>query len=175
MRGMLRRKTLTISAAIISVGVMAATGVVATATPALAGVNFCNVFGHNYCIGDSGTVTNGDAVVLTASGRDLNMVDQHFKNGNDEVYRLQFVANTSQCLGIPGNGSENITVRDCSGGNSSNVNWGMEFDTNGFEWRSTTVTGAGNALYLASDNFLGDQLFVSELDNCPGCLFKWTN
>jgi hypothetical protein len=175
-RRMLRRRALAITAAIISLAVIPVTGAVVTASPAWAvSGNLCNLFGqNNYCAGVPGTVANGDHVVLTVLGRDINFKDQGFKNKNQEVYRIQFVADTSQCLGIPANGV-NITVRDCSGGNGSNVNWAMEFDTNGYEWRSTTVTGPGGAtFYLASDDDLGDQLFVSERDNCPGCLFKWT-
>ncbi len=168
MRRLLRCKAVTIIAAIICFTAIPAAGIVATVTPALASVNICNVFGHTYCAGDPGTVNNGDPIVLTVSGRQFNEADQGFTCcGGFEVFRLQFAADTTQCMGVTNN-TLKVTVRDCSGGNNSNVNWAQVPQSNGVEWLSNTVGG-----YLASDNTLGDQLFVQSF--CTGCYFKWTN
>jgi hypothetical protein len=61
MRRLLGRKAVTIIAAIISLTAIPATGIVATATPALASVHICNVAGIHGCIG-SDSLNNGDPV-----------------------------------------------------------------------------------------------------------------
>lgn len=171
MRRLLGRKAVTIIAAIISLSTILAAGVVAT--PALAANitgPICNSFGHMYCIG-APNLSNGSPVVLTSSGRTITELDQNFKTGNGfEVYRLQITATantTSQCLGIAASG--NITLRDCSGGNSNNTNWAKEFATGGIVWISNTT-----GLNLTSDNALNDQLF-QDGDGCRGCYFRWNN
>jgi hypothetical protein len=162
LRRLLGRKAVTIIVAIISLSTIPAAGVAATATPALAANitgPICNSFGHMYCIG-APNLSNGSPVVLTSSGRTITEIDQNFKTGNGfEVYRLQITATantTSQCLDIAASG--NITLRDCSGGNSNNTNWAKEFATGGIIWISNTTN-----LNLTSDNALNDQLFKMEM------------
>src|SRR5690349_20657842 len=120
MSGLLRRKTITIIAAIISFTAIPAAGISATATPALASftdVNICEASGH-FCVG-APTIGYGDPVQLTLTGRSFNEADQHFTCcGGYEVFRLQFAADTAKCVGVP-DSSTNLTVRECSGGNST--------------------------------------------------------
>jgi hypothetical protein len=89
-----------IVAAIISSTAIPAVGIVATAAPALAAATICNSFGNQYCAGDPNTVNNGDPVVLTLDGRQIDEVAQHFTCcGGHEVYRLHFAAAPTQCIG----------------------------------------------------------------------------
>jgi hypothetical protein len=167
MRRPLRRKAVTIIAAIVSFTAVPAGGIVATATPALASVTLCNSFGHQYCAGDPGAVNNGDPVVLTQTGRSINLLDQHFTCcGGYEVFRLQLVANTSQCVGVNSQGF--VTLRDCSGGNNNGTNWAHEPAGNGqWFWYSSPWQG-----FLTSLNRLGADLVP---DGCLGCEQRWTN
>lgn len=171
MRRLLRRKAIIIvAAAIVSFTAIPAAGIVATATPALASTaSLCNVSGHNYCA-DTTTLNTGEPVFLTilASSRLFNKVDQHFTCcGGFEVFRLHFAGDTTKCLGVAGS-SLNITVRLCSGGNDSNVNWAQEPQSGGgIKWYSNTKNK-----FLSSDNALGHQLFVTS--GCSGCYLKWT-
>jgi hypothetical protein len=170
MRRLLRRKAVTIIAAIVALTAIPAGGIVATASPALASVTLCNSFGHQYCAGDPGAVNNGDPVVLTQTGRSINLVDQHFTCcGGLEVFQLQLVANTSQCVGVTSDG-QFVTLRDCSGGNNNYTNWAHKPAGNGqWYWYSNPLNR-----YLSSDNVLGDQLFTGTM-SCIGCEFRWTN
>jgi hypothetical protein len=166
MRRLLGRKSVTIIAAIISLTAIPAAGIVATATPALASVTICNVAGIMGCVG-APTLGNGDPAVLTASGREITRLDQHFTWNTFEVYRLQFAAAPSQCAGVAATG--NITLRDCSGGNSNNTNWAREPVSGGFVWISIT-----NDRWLTSQNQLGQQLFIS--GGCTNsCYTRWNN
>lgn len=161
----LRRRAVTVIAAVISFIAIPA-GIAVTAVPALAASPICNSFGNQYCIGAPG-ISSGDPVELTLSGRQINEVAQNFTccHGH-EVYQLQFSADTSKCVGVSSIGL--TTVRDCSAGNASNVNWAKEPQTDGsVEWFSNPMNG-----FLASDNGLGDQLFVTAAA-CNGCLLKW--
>jgi hypothetical protein len=165
MRRLLGRKTLTIVTAIISLTALPAAGIVTTATPALASVHICNVAGNHYCAG-APTLNNGDPVELTISGRDINEVDQGFTSGGFEVFRLQFAAATSLCMGVASTG--NITLRACSGGNSNNTNWAREPVSGGIVWISTTLDR-----WLTSNNGINQQLFVS--GGCTGCYTRWSS
>lgn len=164
MRKLLRYKAVTLIAAIISFTAIPA-GIVATATPALAAGNLCNTFG-SYCAGGA-TINIGDPVVLTPTGRVFEEVAQNFKCcGGFEVYQLEFRSNTARCMGIPA-GSINVTVRDCSGGNTTNVNWAREPQSDGsVKWLNTQQGG-----FLASNNVEGQQLFIT--GGCSGCFLKW--
>jgi hypothetical protein len=167
MRRLLGRKAVTIIAAIVSFTAIPVAGVVTTAAPALASVNICNSFGHKYCAG-APSLNNGDPVVLTSSGRAITEWDQGFTAfGGMEVFRLQFTAAPSQCMGIAASG--NITLRDCSGGNSNNTNWAKEFASGGIVWISTT-----HDTELTSNNALGAQLF-EDGPGCSGCYLRWNN
>jgi hypothetical protein len=167
MRRPLGRKAVTIIAAIVSFTAIPAAGIVATATSALASVHICNVSGNQYCIG-APTLNFGDPVKLTVSGRDITRVDQGLIYNIWEVYELKFTADTTKCVGVQDTGS-NVTVRACSGGQSNNTYWAKDVQSDGsVKWISTTK----NEL-LASDNGLGDQLFVATA--CSGCFFRWSN
>jgi hypothetical protein len=169
MRRLLGRKAVTIIAAIISLTAVPATGIVATATPALASVHICNANGTLHgCIG-APTVNNGDPVVLTASGRDITEVDQHFTYLGFEVYRLRIdaSANQSQCVGVAASG--NLTLRNCSGGNSSNVNWAKQEVVGGTVW---LLNQSSPTEMITSHNQLGQQLF--ETTGCTNqCWNLW--
>lgn len=168
MRRVLRRKAVTIIAAILSFTAIPAAGVVATATPALASVKICNTPTGSFCA-DAPTLGSGDPVVLTLNGRNFNEADQHFTccNGH-EVFRLEFSANTTLCMGVQDLGV-NVTVRACSGGNSTNVNWARFPNSDGsVSWFSNPKN-----LWLSSDNTQGDQLFVAAMP-CSACLNRWT-
>src|SRR5262245_50020801 len=132
MRRPLRRRAVTIAAAIIS---FTATGIVTAATPAFARVSSyeCNVYGHMYCVDVPAPFGNGNPVVLgsASGGRLVQGQDMHWTCcGGHEVYRIHFVADTSQCLGVSNSGF--ATVRDCSNGANSEVNWA---------WVPGSVTG----------------------------------
>src|SRR5215467_2695995 len=99
MRRMLRHKALTIIAAVISLTAPAA-AIVATATPALAatGVHICLSSG-NGCVG-APTISFGDSVELTATGRFIVEVPAGFTCcGGHEVFLLQFSADATKCVG----------------------------------------------------------------------------
>jgi hypothetical protein len=170
MRRPLRHKAVTIIAAIISFTAIPAAGIVATATPALAtiGVHICLRSG-NGCVG-APTINIGDPVELTATGRYIVEVPAGFTCcGGHEVFRLQFSADATKCVGVP-DGSLSTTVRACSGGNNSNVNWAEEPQGDGsIKWFSNTKNG-----FLSSDNRQGDQLFVGS-NGCNGCFQRWNN
>ena len=173
MRRLLGRKAVTIIAAIISLTVIPAAGITATAAPALADVTgtICNSSGHMYCIG-APTLNNGDPVGLTASGRVIHEIDQGFTvMGGLHVYRLQITAtatsSTPQCVGV--NASNLATLRDCSGGNNNNTNWAKDFVAGGIVWINNTIR-----LNLTSNNALNHQLFLDD-DGCMGCYFSWNN
>jgi hypothetical protein len=168
MRRLLGRKAVTIIAAIMSFTAIPAVGIVATATPAAALDHYiCNSSGNFYCIGDPGTLSNGDRLVLSAQGRLITESAQGYTCcGGYPVYRLKFVADPSQCVGVP-DANYNVTVRNCSGGNNSNVNWAKEPGTSELKWWNATK---GN--FLGSDNQRGDPLFIAT--SCTaGCYFQW--
>lgn len=167
MRRLLRRKAVTIIAAIVSFTAIPAAGIVATATPALASVYICNSSGL-FCVGDPAPVNNGDPVVLTVGGRAITRVDTFLQFNTWEVFQLQFDANPSQCVGVQ-NSTSNVTVRNCSGGQNSNTYWAKDVQRDGsVKWVSTTKNGL-----LASDNTQGHQLFVTV--GCSGCFIRWDN
>ena len=85
------------------------------------------------------------------------------------MYRLQFVANTSQCISADVV-SRGVYVRTCSGGNGLGTNWARVPVSGGIEWYSPSADD-----YLTSDNRLGDQLFLDHPSLCGsgGCYFKW--
>jgi hypothetical protein len=176
MRRLLRRKAATIIAAIISLTAIPSAGIVATAVPALASVHICNVNGVQGCVG-APTVNNGDPVKLTVGGRDINLLDQHFKRGGDEVYRLQFAAAPSQCVGVAS--SFFLTLRDCSGGNNNNTNWIRVRVSGGIGWESNTLNNPGLNFFMDSTNTLGEQLRAGGFlngTNCPSvCYSTWNN
>jgi hypothetical protein len=169
MRRLLRRKVVTIVVAIISFATIPAAGIVAPASPALASSgSLCNGYGYHYCA-DTTDLSYGSYLFLTipASGALFNKVDLHFTCcGGHEVYRLQFAQDTARCIGVPGS-STAVTVRECSGGNSTNVNW-AEFPQSGggVQWFSNSKN-----MWLASDNHLGHSLFVTT--GCSGCYLNW--
>lgn len=169
MRRLLRHKALTIIAAIISFTAIPAAGIVATATPALAatGVHICLSSG-NGCIG-APTIGFGDPVELTAGGRFIVEVPAGFTCcGGLEVFRFQFSADATKCVGVPAS-TINTTVRACSGGDSTNVNWAEEPQGDGsIIWLNHTVGG-----FLLSNNIQGDPLFVAI--TCNGCFRRWDN
>jgi hypothetical protein len=170
MRRLLRHKAVTIIAAIISFTAIPAAGIVATATPALAatGVHICLASSKgNGCIG-APTINFGDPVELTATGRLIVEVPAGFTCcGGHEVFHLQFSADATKCVGVPAN-ALNTTVRACSGGDSTNVNWAEEPQSDGsIIWFNNTVGG-----FLLSDNVQGDQLVLA----CGnGCFIRWNN
>jgi hypothetical protein len=174
MRKLLGRKAVIIIAAIISVTAIPAAGVVATATPAQAATfNICELNGHNYCIGDPGTVSNGDAVVLTGptEGRLINEVYKGYTCcGGWSVYQLQFVTAPSQCVGVASGAYANVTVRDCSGGNSNNTNWARRITSSGYvQWLNSNEPTYG---LLTGRDKLGSQLIGAA---CTGCFYTWNN
>jgi len=168
MRRLLRRKALTIIAAIVSFTAILAGGIVATATPAQASIRIC-LASANGCIG-APTINFGDAVTLEVDGRQINEQGQHFICcGGLHVFRFQFDADHAKCVGMP-DGNLNATVRACSGGNNSNVNWAEEPQGDGsIKWFSNTKNG-----FLSSDNVQGHQLFVGS-NGCNGCFQRWNN
>jgi hypothetical protein len=167
MRRLLRRKAVTITAAIVSFTAIPAAGIVATATPALASVIICNSSGNQLCIG-APTIGFGDPVELTATGRNITRADQFLTYNTFEVYELKFTADSTKCVGVQ-NANSKVTVRACSGGQSSNTYWARDVQPDGsIKWISTTKNGL-----LASDNGDFDQLFVAVA--CSGCYFRWTN
>jgi len=167
-RRLLRCKAVTIIAAIVSLTASLAVGSVATAVPALASVQICNVAGNHYCIGDPNGVNNGDPVVLEPVGRDITRVDTFLQYETFEVYQLQFVANTSQCVGVQ-NSTKWVTVRDCSGGQNSNTYWGRAVQGDGsVKWVSTT-----KGVVLVSNDGYAQQLWVGNA--CNGCYIRWSN
>jgi hypothetical protein len=169
MRIPFRRKALTIIAAIVSFTAIPAAGIAATATPALASINICNTYGGNWCIG-APTIGIGDPVELTATGRNINLVDRGYTCcGGYEVFQLQFAADTAKCVGFPSSPPVRLTVRYCSGGNSTNTNWALvPGGSDGSTYFGSTTTAG----YLSSDNTLGHQLFLGNY-MCSGCYLKW--
>lgn len=167
MRRLLRRRALTIIAVIISFTAIPAAGIVATATPALASVTICNSSGQ-FCLG-APTIDFGNPVVLTVGGRQVTEVYAGFTCcGGHEVFQIQFVADTTKCVGVVDNGT-NVTVRACSGGNKSHVNWAEEPQSGGIiEWFSNTKDQ-----FLASDDIQGHQLFTCAF--CGGFDIAWNN
>src|SRR5262249_17333909 len=88
--------------------------------------------------------------------------------GGLHVYQLQFRNNTARCMGLPA-GSGEVTVRDCSGGDTTNTNWAKGPVGSGEEmWENTSLK-----VYLASHDIDGDQLFVTTTSCSPGCFLKW--
>jgi len=167
MRRLLRRKAVTIIAAIVSLTAIPAAGIVATATPALASVHICNVAGNHYCLG-APTINFGDPVELTVTGRDITRVDQFLQYDSFEVFQLEFTADTTKCVGVP-DASNKVTVRACSGGRNSNTYWAKDVQPDGsVKWLSATKNGT-----LDSDNGVFDQLFVAA--SCLGCYLRWSN
>jgi hypothetical protein len=167
MRIPFRRKVVTSIAAIVAV---TAIGIVTSQTPAEASVGkICLTYGLG-CVG-APNIGTGDPVVLTATGREINLHDRGYKCcGGYEVFQLQMSADTSKCVGVP-DGGFFTTIRLCSSGNTANVNWAFvpDFQADGavYFW-SPTLNG-----YLASDNIQGDSLFTSQV--CPSrCFLKWT-
>ena len=155
-RGLLRKKAVTIIAAIVSFTAIPAAGIVATATPALADVNICLVSG-NGCVG-APTIDFGNPVELTL-GRDITRHDTFLQFNGLEVFQLQFTSDTTKCVGVPDNSSK-VTVRACSGGQNDNTYWAKDVLPDGsVKWLSTTKFGL-----LASDNVQGHQLFI-----CSSC------
>jgi len=156
-------------AAIISFAAIPAAGIV-TASPAQASTGFlCNGNGNNHYCADTLDLSYGTHLFLTipASGADFNKVDQHFTCcGGHEVYQLKFVQDTARCVGVAA-GSTAVTVRECSGGNSTNTNW-AEFPQSGggVQWFNNPTNQ-----WLASDNHLGHGLFVTF--GCTGCFLNW--
>ena len=169
MRRLLRRKALTIIAAIISFTAIPAAGIAATATPAPAatGGRICLASG-NGCVG-APTINFGDPVELTATGRFIVEVPAGFTCcGGHDVFRLQFSADATKCVGVPASGL-NVTVRGCSGGDSTNVNWAEEVQSDGSIIWFNNHAGA----FLVSDNVQGDQL-VTFCGSNP-CFIRWNN
>lgn len=170
MRRLLRRKVATIAAVIISFTAIPAAGIVASASPALASTGYlCNGYGSHYCA-DTTSLSYGYELFLTipASGALFNKVDQHFTCcGGNEVYRLEFNQDPARCIGVPDN-STAVTVRECSGGDSTNVNWAELPQPGGGVWWYSNSKGG---MYLASDNTLGHALFVTY--GCSGCYLNW--
>lgn len=175
MRRLFTRRAVAIAAAVISLTAIPATGIVAPAAPAFgsarAGTSSyeCNTYGHMYCLDVPAPFGNASPVVLGASsgGRLIYGQDMGYTCcSGHEVYRIHFVADSSQCLGVSSSGL--ATVRDCSDGNSSQVNWAWVPGSVDGEWENAT-----SRLYLVSDNTLGDQLSVA-VPPCPNCYFTWT-
>lgn len=138
----------------------------APAAPSLSKVHVCLAFAAG-CVG-APNLGNGDPVELTGVGRELNFVDQGFKccDGTMEVYRIQLSAAPTQCLGETQKAT--VTLRNCSGGNASMVNWARAPQSNGnIEWLNRPL---GGVLTAPGDN-LGEQLTVT--DGCTGCLLQW--
>jgi hypothetical protein len=167
-----------IIAAVVSVAAIPV-GIIATATPALAsGFTICTASGHHYCIGAS-TLRNGDPVQSTAGGRQINLVDQHFKSHGREVFRLHFAAAPTLCVGVenvssPSNKTVKSRLRDCSNGNGANVNW-VEVPQSGDSVKLYSVTWGA---YLTSLNTRGSQLIVTTCGShggsgCNGVYLKW--
>jgi hypothetical protein len=132
----------------------------ATAAPVIAandinGVHICLVNGSHGCVG-APTLGSGDKVELTSDGRVINELDKGLG-----TYKLQFDADHSKCVGVAS--SRNITVRDCSAGESSNVLWEREKTSNGVYWVNEGIYGS-----LGSDNTIGHQLY-----DCPNQCNGW--
>jgi hypothetical protein len=89
------------------------------------------------------------------------------------VFQLQFSADATKCVGVP-DGSLSITVRACSGGNNSNVNWVEEPVGDGtIKWFSNTKGG-----FLSSHDIEGQQLFVCQgipVQCGPDTFQRWDN
>src|SRR5215470_12864159 len=119
MRIPFRRKVMTSVMAIVS---FTAIGIVVSPTAAEASVGkICLTYGLG-CIG-APTIGLGDPVVLTQTGRQINLHDRGYQCCNGlEVFQLQFDADRTRCVGVPA-GSLRTTVRLCSNGNDANVNW----------------------------------------------------
>jgi hypothetical protein len=172
MRRLLGRKAVTIIAAIISFTAIPGGAVVATATPAAAvtPVYICNVTGQDGCVA-APTLANGNPVTLTNAhgGRLINELWQGYTCcGGYKVYRLQFNALQSQCVAV--GTSNNVTIRDCSGGNDSNASWAKV--PLGSVWTWFNVT---KQQYLTSNNQVGDQLFTANYGCSPACYQRWNN
>jgi hypothetical protein len=135
------------------------------ATPAFASdinnVHICLVHGTQDCVG-APTLGSGDKVELTSSGRTINELDK----GNG-FWRLQFDADHTKCVGVAS--SRNLTVRDCSEGAASNVDWGRFSVSGGINWSNSSLLGL-----MGSDNTPGDQL-VDCLGSCSGLFELWDN
>ena len=171
MRRVLRRKVVMIIAAVISFTVIPAAGIVATATPALANVNICNSFGAGYCVG-APDLSYGLPVILEVAGTTgtaIHLQRQSWTCCNGSyVYQLQFASDTARCVGVAVDSNE-VTVRECSGGDKTNTNWAFEWQSNlTVKWYNTSKN-----VFLGSDNTLYDQLFVKS--SCTGCYFAWND
>lgn len=172
MRRVLRHKAVAIIAAVVSVNAIPV-GIVATATPALASSpTICTAFGHHLCIG-APALRNGHPVQSTPNGRQITLVDQHFKFQRKEVYRLRFAAAPTLCVGATNATSESkpvrSTLRDCSGGNQANVNW-VEVPQSGDSVKLLSITWGA---YLTSLNARNGQLLLTNCDNCKGVYRTW--
>jgi hypothetical protein len=165
---LLRHKAVTIIAAIIAFAAIPVAGVTATAGPALAAGNICNINGHGYCAGGA-NIGIGDPVTLESGGRVFEEEAQNFTCcGGWPVFQLQYAANPARCMGVAAT-SNNVTVRDCSGGDSSHVNWAREQFGGYVEWFNNHGGG-----FLTSHNIPGQQLFVVPTPCTQSCYFKWT-
>jgi hypothetical protein len=143
-------------------------GVTASAAPALAAGDICNVNGLGYCVGGA-TIGIGDPVTLEPGGRVIDEVAQNFTCcGGWPVFQLKYNADSARCVGVAAT-SNNVTVRDCSGGASSNVNWAREDMGSYVIWFNKQGGGI-----LTSHNIEGQQLFVVPTPCTQSCFDKWS-
>ncbi|HLK76804.1 MAG TPA: hypothetical protein VKU77_24565 [Streptosporangiaceae bacterium] len=166
MHRLLRRKAVTIVAAIITFAAIPV-AITVTAGPALAAGDICNVNGLGDCAG-GGSIAIGAPVTLESGGRVFNEVAQNFTCcGGWPVFQLQYNENPARCMGVAAT-SNNVTVRDCSGGDRSRVNWAREDFGSYVEW----FNNRGGL--LTSHNIPGQQLFVVPTACTQNCFFKWS-
>ena len=163
-------------AGIVAALAMGIVPVAAVQAPALASVHVCTAFGENWCI-DANSLAAGTAIV-NGTGRDIIVQDQGHKSGGLEVYRLVFALDMTKCVGLSANGL--AEVRDCSGGDSSFVNWQNDKTGNGTTFWFNTRYPAGDCAtsgdqgdFLTSDNIGGDRIFCSG-DVKSGDEAQWT-
>jgi hypothetical protein len=171
--GHVRRRLIGAAAALalsVSPVILTATPATATAAPAATIIHVCTASGNNYCLGAT-SITDGTPITNSNPGRDIFPSPQFFEQGFGEVYRLEFSADTTKCVGFSANGL--AEVRDCLG-NSNFTNWvDGNFGDGTTTWTNWTYVPdncqrqGDRGADLTSNNQLGSRIYCSGT-NTPG-------
>jgi hypothetical protein len=163
---MIRKFTRAGSLLAATLGILAALLAASPSATAATSAHICLAFGNGACVG-APTLNNGDPVELTADGRQINLLDQNFTCcGGLEVYRLQLAAAPSLCLGQTQFAT--VTLRNCSGGDASLVNWALSPQADG---TIEFINRPNGGVLTSPGDQLGTQLTVTS--GCNGCFLKW--
>ena len=136
---------------------------IAVSLPANATSNFviCELFG-NFCAG-APTLSSGNLVTDTPSGRLVISIKQTTAFEGHDTYRIEFNANKNLCLGS--SDGVNVTVQPC--GNGIGVVWALVHPdgANGQdEWINRASSQQFNVdMYLSSHNKNGSFYFLTTL------------